>query len=127
MARYLISFDDGAMDFIPEEEMPAVADAAHAVVDEAKDAGVWVFACPQSRRRRSWPPRSPSPAAVLKRSASSRPTRPWVTDRVRRPSRLGCARELSLEGGGSGLARGRALRASLDISVRHVIPVIFAI
>jgi hypothetical protein len=43
MARYLISFDDGAMDFIPEEEMPAVADAAHAVVDEAKDAGVWVF------------------------------------------------------------------------------------
>jgi hypothetical protein len=43
MARYLISFDDGAMDFIPEEEMPAVAHAAHAVVDEAKDAGVWVF------------------------------------------------------------------------------------
>ena len=43
MARYLISFDDGAMDFIPEEEMPAVADAAHAVVDAAKDAGVWVF------------------------------------------------------------------------------------
>jgi hypothetical protein len=43
MARYLISFDDGAMDFIPEQEMPAVADAAHAVVDEAKDAGVWVF------------------------------------------------------------------------------------
>jgi hypothetical protein len=43
MARYLISFDDGAMDFIPEEEMPAVADAAHAVVAEAKDAGVWVF------------------------------------------------------------------------------------
>src|SRR5262249_46495057 len=43
MARYLISFDDGAMDFIPEEEMPAVADAAHAVADEAKDAGVWVF------------------------------------------------------------------------------------
>jgi hypothetical protein len=44
MARYLISFDDGAMDFIPEEEMPAVADAAHAVIREAQDAGVWVFA-----------------------------------------------------------------------------------
>jgi hypothetical protein len=44
MARYLISFDDGAMDFIPEEEMPDVADAAHAVVREAQDAGVWVFA-----------------------------------------------------------------------------------
>ena len=42
MARYLISFDDGAMTF-PEEELPAVADAAHAVMHEAKDAGVWVF------------------------------------------------------------------------------------
>src|SRR5919204_4006206 len=44
MTRYLISFDDGAMDFIPGEEMPAVAEAAHAVVKEAQDAGVWVFA-----------------------------------------------------------------------------------
>jgi len=44
MARYLISFDDGAMDFIPEEEMPAVGNAAHAVIKEAQDAGVWVFA-----------------------------------------------------------------------------------
>jgi hypothetical protein len=44
MARYLISFDDGAMDFIPEEEGPDVAAAAHAVVREAMDAGVWVFA-----------------------------------------------------------------------------------
>jgi hypothetical protein len=42
VALYLISFDDGAMTF-PEEELPAVADAAHAVVDEATDAGVWVF------------------------------------------------------------------------------------
>jgi hypothetical protein len=42
MARYLISFDDGAMTF-PEEELPDVAAAAHAVVKEAKDAGVWVF------------------------------------------------------------------------------------
>ena len=42
MTRYLISFDDGAMTF-PEEELPAVADAAHAVVEEAMDAGVWVF------------------------------------------------------------------------------------
>ncbi len=44
MARYLISFDDGAMDFIPEEEMPDVADAAHAVIRDAQDAGVFVFA-----------------------------------------------------------------------------------
>lgn len=42
MTRYLISFDDGAMTF-PEEDLPAVADAAHAVVREAQDAGVWVF------------------------------------------------------------------------------------
>ncbi len=42
MTRYLISFDDGAMTF-PEEELPAVAEAAHQVVYEAKDAGVWIF------------------------------------------------------------------------------------
>jgi hypothetical protein len=42
MTRYLISFDDGAMT-VPDEELPAVAEAAHAVVREAKDAGVWVF------------------------------------------------------------------------------------
>lgn len=44
MARYLISFDDGAMDFIPEEEGPAVGAAAHAVIRDAQAAGVWVFA-----------------------------------------------------------------------------------
>jgi hypothetical protein len=42
MTRYLISFDDGAMTF-PEEDLPDVTDAAHAVMQEAKDAGVWVF------------------------------------------------------------------------------------
>jgi len=42
MPRYLISFDEGAMTF-PEEDLPDVADAAHAVVQEAMDAGVWVF------------------------------------------------------------------------------------
>jgi hypothetical protein len=42
MTRYLISFDDGAMTF-PEEGLPDVAEAAHAVVQEAKDSGVWVF------------------------------------------------------------------------------------
>jgi hypothetical protein len=43
MTRYLISFDAHAMDHIPAEEMPAVGEAAHAVVNEAMDAGVWVF------------------------------------------------------------------------------------
>ncbi len=43
MPRYLISFDDGSMDHIPEAELPAVGEAAHAVVREAKAAGVWIF------------------------------------------------------------------------------------
>jgi ribosomal protein S18 acetylase RimI-like enzyme len=43
MARYLISFPSGAMDHIPAEEFPAVGEAAHAVVQEAMDEGVWVF------------------------------------------------------------------------------------
>ena len=42
MTRYLISFDDGAMTF-PEEEMPAVGEAAHQVVRAAQEARVWVF------------------------------------------------------------------------------------
>jgi hypothetical protein len=42
MTRYLISFDDGAMTF-PEEDFADVSAAAHAVVREAMDAGVWVF------------------------------------------------------------------------------------
>jgi hypothetical protein len=44
MTRYLISFDDGAMDHIPDEEGSAVGEAAHAVIREAMDAGVFVFA-----------------------------------------------------------------------------------
>ena len=44
MTRYLISFATGAMEHIPDEDGPAVADAAHAVVQEAMDAGVFVFA-----------------------------------------------------------------------------------
>ena len=44
MTRYLISFPSDAMDHIPDGEGPAVADAAHAVVQEAMDAGVFVFA-----------------------------------------------------------------------------------
>src|ERR671924_1779180 len=43
MTRYLISFDAHAMDHIPEEDMPAVAKASHEVVQEALNAGVWVF------------------------------------------------------------------------------------
>jgi hypothetical protein len=42
MTRYLISFDAHAMDHIPDAEMPGVGKAAHAVLQEAADAGVWV-------------------------------------------------------------------------------------
>ena len=43
MPRYLISFDAHAMDHIPDEEMPDVGIAAHEMVEEAMNAGVWVF------------------------------------------------------------------------------------
>lgn len=43
MPRYLISFDDGLMDHITDEELPAVSDASHQVVRDAKAAGVWIF------------------------------------------------------------------------------------
>jgi len=43
MARYLISFDAHAMDHIADGDIPAVAEAAHAVAQEAMNAGVWVF------------------------------------------------------------------------------------
>jgi hypothetical protein len=43
MPRYLISFDDGSMDHIPQEDWQAVGEASHAVVRDAKDAGVWIF------------------------------------------------------------------------------------
>ncbi|MFI2562615.1 YciI family protein [Paenarthrobacter sp. NPDC018779] len=42
MTKYLISFPGEAMD-IPEGQFQAVADAAHAVIEEAKQAGVYVF------------------------------------------------------------------------------------
>jgi hypothetical protein len=43
MPRYLISFDAHAMDHIPDEGMPAVTNASLAVVQEAINAGVWIF------------------------------------------------------------------------------------
>ena len=42
MTKYLISFPSAAM-IVPDGELQAISDAAHAVVQEAKDAGVWVF------------------------------------------------------------------------------------
>lgn len=42
MAKFLISFPASAMD-VPDEDMAAVAEASHAVIREAKAAGVYVF------------------------------------------------------------------------------------
>ena len=43
MAKYLISFPSAAM-VVPAGELEAVGRAAHAVIEEAKAAGVYVFA-----------------------------------------------------------------------------------
>ncbi|MDX2170202.1 MAG: YciI family protein [Deltaproteobacteria bacterium] len=42
MTKYLISFPAAAMD-VSAEDMAAVGEASHAVIREAKDAGVYVF------------------------------------------------------------------------------------
>lgn len=42
MTKYLISFPSAAMD-VAEQDLPAVSAAAHAVIDEARAAGVYVF------------------------------------------------------------------------------------
>jgi len=44
MAKYMMVFAAHAMDHIPEEDMPDVAEAAHAVCKEAIDAGVYLLA-----------------------------------------------------------------------------------
>jgi hypothetical protein len=44
MTQYLISFSAHAMNHIPGEDAPAVARAAHAAVQEAINAGVYVSA-----------------------------------------------------------------------------------
>ena len=43
MTKYLISFPSAAMQVAPED-LPAVGDAARAVIEEAKTARVYVFA-----------------------------------------------------------------------------------
>lgn len=42
MTKYLISFPSEAM-MVTDEELPEVSAAAHAVIEEAKAAGVYVF------------------------------------------------------------------------------------
>ena len=52
MPRYLISFDDGAM-MIPGDELEAVGKAAHTVMRDAQEAGVWIFGGGVMRQRAS--------------------------------------------------------------------------
>ena len=53
IARYLISFNDGAMDHIPDDDWPDVGKASHAVVQHAVNAGVFVFGAGLERQRAS--------------------------------------------------------------------------
>jgi hypothetical protein len=53
MSTFIISFRANAMEGIPNEEMPAVADAAHAVVQEILNAGAYVLAGGVKDRRAS--------------------------------------------------------------------------
>jgi hypothetical protein len=52
MTRYLISFDDGWMTF-PREEMAEVGKAVVEVIQEALDAGVWVYGAGLESQRAS--------------------------------------------------------------------------
>jgi hypothetical protein len=52
MTRYLISFPDGAMDF-PEEVWPEVGKATRELVQEALNAGVWVYGAGLESQRAS--------------------------------------------------------------------------
>jgi len=52
MTRYLISFPDGAMDF-PEEAWPGVGQATRELVQEALNAGVWVYGAGLESQRAS--------------------------------------------------------------------------
>jgi hypothetical protein len=50
-AADLISFDDGSMEHIPDEDWPEVGEQSHAVVQEAEDAGVWIFGAGVERQQ----------------------------------------------------------------------------
>lgn len=49
--RFLVSFDDGAMDHIPAADLPSVGEAAREVVRDAKAAGAWIFGCGLARQQ----------------------------------------------------------------------------
>ena len=53
MSKFMISFGTSAMDHISDEDMPAVANAAHDVVQQILNAGVYVLAGGLENRRSS--------------------------------------------------------------------------
>jgi hypothetical protein len=53
MTEYLISFNEGAMDHIPDGDWTEVGKASHAVVQQAVAAGVWVYGGGLERQRAS--------------------------------------------------------------------------
>jgi hypothetical protein len=53
MPRYLISFNDGAMDHIADDEIADVGKVVHGVLQEAADAGVFVFGAGLERQQAS--------------------------------------------------------------------------
>lgn len=53
MSRYLISFGDGSKDHIPVAETLLVAEAVHAVLSDARVAGVWIFGAGLCRQQSS--------------------------------------------------------------------------
>jgi len=53
MTQFLISFNDGAMDHIPDGDWADVGEASHRVVREATEAGVWVFGAGLQRQQAS--------------------------------------------------------------------------
>ena len=53
MPRYLISFDDGSMDHIPEEDFGKAGEESRAVVRELKAAGGWIFGAGVLRQQAS--------------------------------------------------------------------------
>jgi hypothetical protein len=65
MTEYLILLGAHAMDHIPDEDMPAVGKAAHAVCQEAINAGVFV------RSSGLETPRFGSPATICRIRSST--------------------------------------------------------
>jgi hypothetical protein len=51
MPRFLISFDDGSMDHIADDDLVAVGEATRAVMRDAKAAGVWIFGAGLQRQQ----------------------------------------------------------------------------